>query len=106
MAAQSLSIQHIVRSQAGLWYVTWQPLGLAIYVLAALFVTFRHPFDSALSGSELEGGALSEYSGPHLLLFKIALNAIFLILISMGVVLFFGGWQGPFLTRRLWVVLE
>jgi len=106
MAAQSLSIQHIVRSQAGLWYVTWQPLGLAIYVLAALFITFRHPFDSALSGSELEGGALAEYAGPRLLLFKIALNAIFLILMSMGVVLFFGGWQGPFLPAPLWFVLK
>jgi NADH-quinone oxidoreductase subunit H len=106
MAAQSLSIQHIVRSQAGLWYVTWQPLGLAIYLLASLFVTFRHPFDSALSDSELEGGALAEYSGPRLLLFKVALNAIFLILMSMGVVLFFGGWQGPFLPAPLWFVLK
>ena len=106
MAAQSLSIQHIVRSQAGLWYVVWQPLGLAIYLLAALIVTFRHPFDSALSGTELEGGALAEYSGPRLLLFKIALNAIFLILMGMGAVLFFGGWQGPFLPAPLWFVLK
>src|SRR5712692_4157694 len=106
MAAQSLSIQHIVRSQAGLWYVTWQPLGLGIYVLASLFVTFRHPFDSLLSGSELEGGVLAEYAGPRLLLFKMALNAIFLILMSMGVVLFFGGWQGPWLPAPEWFVLK
>ncbi len=106
MAAQSLSIQHIVRSQAELWYVVWQPLGLVIYLLASLFVTFRHPFDSALGGSELEGGVLSEYSGPRLLLFKFALNAIFLILMSMGVVLFFGGWQGPLLPAPLWLVLK
>jgi len=106
MAAQSLSIQQIVRSQAGLWYVVWQPLGLVIYLLASLFVTFRHPFDSALGGSELEGGVLSEYSGPRLLLFKFALHAIFLILMSMGVVLFFGGWQGPLLPAPLWLVLK
>ncbi len=87
-------------------YVTWQPLGLAIYVLASLFITFRHPFDSALAGSELEGGVLAEYSGPRLLLFKMALNAIFLILMSMGVVLFFGGWQGPLLPAPLWFVLK
>ena len=106
MAAQSLSIQQIVRSQAGLWYVVWQPLGLVIYLLASLFVTFRHPFDSALGGSELEAGVLSEYSGPRLLLFKFALHAIFLILMSMGVVLFFGGWQGPLLPAPLWLVLK
>ncbi|MDQ6659762.1 MAG: NADH-quinone oxidoreductase subunit H, partial [Chloroflexota bacterium] len=106
MAAQSLSTQHIIRAQAGLWYVVWQPLGLLIYLLAALFVTFRHPFDSALGGSELEGGVFAEYSGSRLLLFKIALDAIFLILMSMGVVLFFGGWQGPFLPAPLWFVLK
>ncbi len=106
MAAQSLSIQHIVRAQAGLWYVVWQPLGLVIYVLAALIVTFRHPFDSALAGSELEGGVLAEYSGPRLLLFKVALNAIFLLVMGMGVVLFFGGWQGPLLPPPLWFVLK
>jgi NADH-quinone oxidoreductase subunit H len=106
MAAQSLSTQHIVDSQAGLWYVVWQPLGLVIYVLAALFVTFRHPFDSALGGSELEGGVLAEYSGPRLLLFKIALDAIFLLLMSMGVVLFFGGWQGPLLPAPLWFAIK
>ena len=106
MAAQSLSTQHIVDSQAGLWYVVWQPFGLVIYVLAALFVTFRHPFDSALGGSELEGGVLAEYSGPRLLLFKIALDAIFLLLMSMGVVLFFGGWQGPLLPAPLWFAIK
>src|SRR6266571_3970477 len=93
MAAQSLSTQRIVQAQAGLWYVVWQPLGLVIYLLAALFVTFRHPFDSALAGDELEGGVFAEYSGVRLLLFKVALDAIFLILMSMGILLFFGGWH-------------
>lgn len=106
MAAQSLSTEQIVNSQASLWYVIWQPLGLIIYVLAAMFVTFRHPFDSALGGSELEGGVFAEYSGPRLLLFKFALDAIFLILMGMGVVLFFGGWQGPLLPAPLWMVLK
>src|SRR5712691_11739080 len=106
MAAQSLSTQQIVKAQAGLWYVVWQPLGLAIYLLAALFVSFRHPFDSALAGSELEGGALAEYAGPRLLLFKIALDALFLILMGMAVILFFGGWQGPLLPAPLWFVLK
>jgi NADH-quinone oxidoreductase subunit H len=106
MAAQSLSTEQIVNSQANLWYVIWQPLGLAIYVLAALIVTFRHPFDSALSGSELEGGVFSEYSGPRLLLFRFALDALFLIVMGMGVVLFFGGWQGPLLPGPVWMVLK
>jgi NADH-quinone oxidoreductase subunit H len=106
MAAQSLSTQRIVESQAHLWYVVWQPLGLVIYLLASLFVTFRHPFESAIGGSELEGGVFAEYSGTRLLMFRIALHALFLLLMAMGVVLFFGGWQGPFLPPPLWVVLK
>jgi NADH-quinone oxidoreductase subunit H len=106
MAAQSLSTQRIVESQAGLWYVVWQPLGLLIYLFAGLFVSFHHPFDSALAGSELEGGAFAEYSGARLLLFKVALHAVFLLTMAMGVVLFFGGWQGPLLPGPVWFVLK
>lgn len=106
MAAQSLATQQIVQSQAGLWYVVWQPLGLAIYLLSSLFITFRHPFDSALGGSELEGGVFAEYSGARLLLFTFALDAMFLLLMGMGVLLFFGGWQGPLLPPSLWFVLK
>jgi len=106
MAAQSLSTQQIVQSQAGLWYVVWQPLGLVIYLVSSLFVTFRHPFDSPMGGSELEGGVFAEYSGTRLLLFKIVLDAMFLLLMSMGVLLFFGGWQGPILPPTLWFILK
>ncbi|MBA2677242.1 MAG: NADH-quinone oxidoreductase subunit H [Ktedonobacteraceae bacterium] len=106
IAAQSLSTERIVQAQASLWYVVWQPLGLVIYLVAALFISFRHPFDGAQAGSELEGGALGEYSGARLLLFKLALNALFLLLMSMGVVLFFGGWQGPWFPGPIWFLLK
>ncbi len=106
MAAESLSTVRIVEAQSGLWYAVWQPLGLAIYLLAALFMTFRHPFDIPQAGTELEGGVLSEYTGPRLLLFKTSLNAIFLLLMAMGVALFFGGWQGPFLAGPIWFALK
>ncbi len=104
MAAQSLAIGRIVSAQSGLWFAVWQPLGLVIYLVSAFIVCFRHPFDGPLAGSELEGGALSEYSGARRLLFKIALNAIFLVLLAMGVELFFGGWQGPWLPGPVWLV--
>jgi NADH-quinone oxidoreductase subunit H len=48
----------------------------------------------------------AEYSGPRLLLFKIALDAMFLLVMGMGVILFFGGWQGPLLPAPLWFVLK
>ena len=106
MAAESLSTVRIVEAQAGLWYAVWQPLGLAIYVVAALMMAFRHPFDIAQAPSELEGGVLAEYAGPRLLLCKVALNAIFVLLMAMGVVLFFGGWHGPLLAAPIWFGLK
>ena len=90
MAAESLATTRIVAAQEHLWFVVWQPLGFVIYLIAALFMTYRHPFDLAQS-SELGGGVLAEYSGPRLLLFEIALRALFLLLMAMGVVLFLGG---------------
>jgi NADH-quinone oxidoreductase subunit H len=106
MAAESLSTQQIVEAQHGLWYVVWQPLGGAIFLVSALMMTYRHPFDTPQAGSELAGGVLAEYSGARLLLFKIALNAIFALLMAMGVVLFLGGWQGPLLPPPLWFIIK
>jgi NADH-quinone oxidoreductase subunit H len=106
MAAESLSTVRIVEAQATLWYGAWQPLGLAIYVVAALFMAYRRPFDIAQAGGELEGGVLAEYTGPRLLLFNLALNALFLLLSAMGVVLFFGGWHGPLLPGPAWFLIK
>ncbi len=106
MAAGSLSTTHIVAAQAGLWYAVWQPLGLAIYLPAALMVSFHHPFDIPQSGAELAGGVFSEYSGARLLLWRVALDAMFVLLMAMGVVLFFGGGQGPLLPAPLWFLLK
>ncbi len=106
MAAESLSTVRIVEAQRGLWYAVWQPLGLAIYLVTALYTSYRHPFDIPQAGSELEGGVLGEYSGARLLLFKLVLNALFLLLMAMGVVLFFGGWHGPLLPGPVWLVLK
>ncbi len=106
MAAESLQTTRIVAAQAGLWYGVWQPLGVGIYLIAALFLSFRHPFDSPQGGAELEGGVLGEYMGPRLLLFRVTLDALFALLMTMGVVLFFGGGQGPLLPAPLWLGLK
>jgi NADH-quinone oxidoreductase subunit H len=106
MAAESLSTVRIVEAQAGLWYAVWQPLGLAIYIVSALVMTYRRPFDIPQAGSELEGGVLAEYAGPRLLLFNLALNALFLLLSAMGVVLFLGGWHGPLLPGPVWFLIK
>lgn len=106
MAAESFSAVRIVEAQAHLWYAAWQPLGVVIYLIAALMLSYRHPFDIPQAGSELEGGVLSEYSGARLLIFKAALHSIFMLAMAMGIVLFFGGWHGPVLPGPAWFVLK
>lgn len=98
MQAQSLSMQKIVVGQNGLWYGLVQPLGLAIYFVAALMMSFRPPFDLPQAGSELGGGSLAEYSGARNGLFRLTLQALAFLLAAVGVAIFLGGWQGlPFI---------
>lgn len=106
MAAESFSTVTIVQAQSALWYAAWQPLGVLIYLTSALIMAYRHPFDTPQAGSELAAGVLGEYAGARLLLFKIALDALFVLLMAMGVVLFFGGWHGPLLPGPVWLVLK
>jgi len=106
MSAQSLSTTRIVEAQSSLWYVVWQPLGLVLFVIASLFASFRHPFDLAQADTELAGGVLAEYSGRRLLLFRLALDGLFALLMAMAVVLFLGGWHGPLLPGPVWMILK
>ena len=106
MAAESLSTRQIVEAQAGVWFIVWQPLGFAIYLIAALMMSFRRPFDLPQAGSELGGGVLGEYSGGRLLVFRIALDALFVLVAAMGTLLFLGGWHGPLLPGPVWFVAK
>jgi NADH-quinone oxidoreductase subunit H len=84
----------------------WQPLGFAIYLVAALMTTYRRPFDLPQAGSEIGGGVLAEYSGPRLLLFELSLDALFIVLVAAGTVLFLGGGRGPWLASPVWLALK
>lgn len=105
MDAGSLSTVRIVDAQTSLWYGAWQPLGVAIYLVAALMMSYTHPFDIP-QADDIEGGVLAEYAGERLLLFRIALDALFALLMAMGVVLFLGGGSGPLLPAPLWFVVK
>ncbi len=94
MQAQSLSMQKIVAGQNVLWYGLVQPLGLAIYFIAALMMSFRPPFDLPQAGSELGAGSLAEYSGARYGLFRLTLQALAFLLAAVGVSIFGGGWEG------------
>ncbi len=94
----SLSMVGIVNAQynAGVWYGFLQPLALLIYVIGALAETNRAPFDLPEAEQELVAGFHTEYSGMRFALFFLAEYTNMIVVSSVAVTLFFGGWLRPF----------
>lgn len=84
----------------GLGYIGFlMPAVVLIFFISALAESEQTPFDLLEAESELIAGFHIEYSGMKFAMFFLAqfLNAFFLG--SIMVVLFFGGWQGPFVDQ-------
>jgi NADH-quinone oxidoreductase subunit H len=99
MQAGTLSLVGIVEAQQQYWYVFTQPLGLVIFMIAALAELNRTPFDMPLAESEIIFGAYTEYTGMKFGLLMLAEYAGILAFSGLGAVLFLGGYQQlPFLS--------
>ena len=94
----SLSLVSIVEAQrdAGVWFVVPGILGFAIYFVCGVAETNRNPFDLPEAESELVGGFHTEYSGMKFAFFFLAEYMNMLLVSSLAVILFFGGWLRPF----------
>lgn len=102
MLSGSLDFMEIVHSQAsGKWNVFFQPLGFIIFLVAAFAETNRTPFDLPEAEPELVGGYHTEYSGMKFGLFFLAEYVNMVTACAMMVLLFFGGWDVPFLYETL-----
>ena len=106
MLSGTLSTNGIVAAQSHLWHVLVQPLGFLVF-LAALFAELnRVPFDLAEAESELVAGFNVEYSGLRFAFFFLAEYTNLLALAAIGVTLYFGGWQGPWLPPFAWFLIK
>jgi NADH-quinone oxidoreductase subunit H len=102
MAAGTLSMQGIVRSQLErkVWFA-FDNYGLMfvpfmVYLISAIAETNRAPFDLPEAESELVAGFMTEYSGFRWALFFLAEYANIVVISSVAVALFWGGWLRPF----------
>lgn len=105
LPAESLSIVEIVNAQEPLWNVVRQPLGLPLYLVVGLAVSFWGPLNLP-DASDLAGGTSVEDSGMARLLWKAARAAMLLAVAAMGAAGFLGGWWGPWLPGPTWVVVK
>lgn len=98
MTSGSLSLKDIVEAQdGGKWNVLYQPLAFLIFIVCAFAECNRAPFDLAECESELIGGYHTEYGSMKLGFFLFAEYINMFISSAVISVLFFGGYNFPFM---------
>lgn len=80
------------------WGIFVQPIAAIIFIVCAFAETNRAPFDLAEAESELVAGYHTEYSALKWGMFMFAEYGAMTVSSAMIAILFFGGWQVPFLT--------
>jgi NADH-quinone oxidoreductase subunit H len=99
MLAGSLNLGEIIEAQRSVWFVVLQPLAAGIFIIAALAELQRTPFDLLEAEQELAAGYSVEYSGMRFGMFFMAEYMKMIIFSAIAVVLFFGGYRGPFVDQ-------
>ncbi len=102
LLANSFDLTTIVEAQRRIWFVIPQFLGFILFVIAGLAETRRLPFDLSEAESELVAGFHTEYSGMKFGMFFVGEYLGITLISALIVVLFFGGWLGPWLPPIVW----
>ena len=107
MVSGSLNMTDIVMSQSrglfagmGVGVLSWNWLPLLpiflVYFISGLAETNRHPFDVVEGESEIVAGHMIEYSGMAFAMFFLAEYANMILVSTLCVIMFLGGWLPPF----------
>lgn len=106
LSAGTLSLPGIVEAQREHWFIWTNPISFIIYLITAFAETNRAPFDLPEAEHELTAGYHTEYGGMKFAMFFIAEYVNILVVSSIAVTLFFGGWLGPGNIPILWYFLK
>jgi NADH-quinone oxidoreductase subunit H len=122
MVSASLNLSDIVTSQGrgyfadmGAGFLSWNWLPLLpiflVYFISGLAETNRHPFDVVEGESEIVAGHMIEYSGMAFAMFFLAEYANMILVSTLCVTMFLGGWLSPvafldFIPGWIWLGLK
>jgi len=98
LMSRSLSLVEIVRVQdrLHLWFIFPGLLSFFLYFVSGVAETNRNPFDLPEAESELVSGFNTEYSGIKFAFYFLGEYTAMIVVSSVAVTLFFGGWLAPF----------
>lgn len=105
LPAESLQVRAVVEAQAELWNVIRHPLGLPLFLIVGLGISFWGPLNF-VDAEDLQGGASAEDSGRMRLLWAIGRAAMLVSFAAIGASAFLGGWHGPWLPGPVWLGLK
>jgi NADH-quinone oxidoreductase subunit H len=99
LLAGSLNLERIIEYQHfhG-WNVLFQPLAALLFIVSILAECSRMPFDLPETEQELVGGYHTEYGAMKLGLLLLSEYAHLITTSFLAVILFFGGWELPFVS--------
>jgi NADH-quinone oxidoreductase subunit H len=92
IAAQSWQIDKIIAfSSTGPWLILSQPIGFVIAIIGLMGKLEMAPFDAPEAETEIVAGALTEYSGRGLALFKLGKGVELVVGLTLIAAFFLGG---------------
>jgi NADH-quinone oxidoreductase subunit H len=101
LVAGSLDLNDIINWQdRHVWGIFASPVGFLIFLVSAFAETNRLPFDLPESEQELIGGFHTEYSAMKFGMFFLGEYLHVITVSFLTVILFFGGWDLPFVLDQ------
>lgn len=96
MVTGSFSFIAVIEAQSYVFFCFPFSFSLILFFVSILAETNRSPFDLPEAESELVSGYNVEYSSVGFVLFFLSEYLNMLLMCSLVVILFFGGWLPPF----------
>lgn len=107
LAAGSWRIGAIAAFAEGRWLLLSQPLGFVVALVGLMGKLELPPFDAPEADTEIVAGALTEYSGRGLALFRLSRAAALVVGLTLIGALYLGGMASPlaYLAKTLALLL-